>query len=108
MYGYSNGEPATILPKSVRTGHSYPRRSCNLLFRTHIRVHPFFSAFVIISMILSGLSACTQQQSNNPIKIGVTVPLTGEVSSDGQALKRGYNLWADAVNKRGGLLGRQV
>jgi branched-chain amino acid transport system substrate-binding protein len=79
-----------------------------VLVRPHIRVGAFLSAFVFIGMILSGLSACTQQQSNNPIKIGVTVPLTGEVSSDGEALRRGYNLWANAVNKRGGLLGRPV
>jgi branched-chain amino acid transport system substrate-binding protein len=71
-------------------------------------VRAFLPAFVILGIILSGLSACAQQQSNNPIKIGVTVPLTGDVSSDGLALQRGYNLWAEAVNKRGGLLGRQV
>lgn len=74
----------------------------------HTRVSALLSASVIIGVILFSLSACAQQQSNNPIKIGVTVPLTGEVSSDGQALQKGYNLWADAVNKRGGLLGRQV
>lgn len=79
-----------------------------MLVRPQMRVSAFLSAFVIIGMILSALSACAQPQSNNPVKIGVTVPLTGEVSSDGEALQRGYNLWADAVNKRGGLLGRQV
>src|SRR5213078_3187853 len=70
----------------------------------------FLSAIVIAGIVLSSLSACSQEQSKSstPIKIGVTVPLTGEVSSDGQALQRGYNLWADAVNQRGGLLGHRV
>ncbi|MFL5590537.1 MAG: amino acid ABC transporter substrate-binding protein, partial [Ktedonobacteraceae bacterium] len=34
--------------------------------------------------------------------------LSGDFSADGKAFQQGYQLWADNVNKNGGLLGRQV
>jgi branched-chain amino acid transport system substrate-binding protein len=43
-----------------------------------------------------------------PITIGVSVSLTGDFSSDGPALEKGYDLWAEDVNKKGGLNGHQV
>lgn len=43
-----------------------------------------------------------------PIKIGISLSLTGDFSADGQAFQQGYQMWADEVNKNGGLLGRQV
>src|SRR5207245_8984074 len=43
-----------------------------------------------------------------PVKIGFSVSLAGDFSADGKALLMGYQLWQGAVNKSGGLLGRQV
>lgn len=43
-----------------------------------------------------------------PIKIGASLPLTGDFSDPGTAAEKGYRLWADVVNQSGGLLGRQV
>ncbi len=43
-----------------------------------------------------------------PIKIGISLSLSGDFSADGQAFQQGYQLWADQVNKSGGLLGRPV
>ncbi len=43
-----------------------------------------------------------------PIKIGISLSLSGDFSADGMAFQQGYQLWADMVNKNGGLLGRQV
>ncbi|HEY8841172.1 MAG TPA: amino acid ABC transporter substrate-binding protein [Candidatus Dormibacteraeota bacterium] len=43
-----------------------------------------------------------------PITIGVSVSLTGDFSSDGPALEKGYDLWAEDVNKNGGLNGHHV
>ncbi len=62
--------------------------------------------------IIAGVSACAQSTNNTltgtPIKIGLSVSLSGDFSDDGKALERGYELWADAVNQNGGLLGRPV
>src|SRR4030088_908984 len=43
-----------------------------------------------------------------PITIGVSVSDTGDFSGDGKALQQGYDLWAQDVNAKGGLLGHRV
>ena len=43
-----------------------------------------------------------------PIKIGASLPLTGEFSEPGKAAKQGYEVWQAAVNEGDGLLGRKV
>src|ERR1700737_3614312 len=43
-----------------------------------------------------------------PITIGVSVTANGDFAGDGKALKQGYDLWAQDVNKAGGLNGHQV
>ena len=63
-------------------------------------------------MLLVGFSACSQTTSNNqnlpPIKIGLSESVSGDFNADGPALEQGYQLWADTVNAKGGILGRQV
>ena len=46
--------------------------------------------------------------SSKPIKIGASLPLTGEFSEPGKAAQQGYELWVDTINQNGGLLGRKV
>ena len=63
-----------------------------------------------------GLTACGSRPSekaaagNNdkPIVVGISLPLTGDFSQPGGEAKRGYEVWANQINKAGGLLGRQV
>jgi branched-chain amino acid transport system substrate-binding protein len=62
-----------------------------------------------------GLTACGSRPSekaaaptDKPIVVGISLPLTGDFSQPGGEAKRGYQVWADQVNKAGGLLGRQV
>ena len=43
-----------------------------------------------------------------PVKIGISLSLTGDFADPGKAAQRGYALWAAEINKAGGLLGRQV
>jgi branched-chain amino acid transport system substrate-binding protein len=43
-----------------------------------------------------------------PIKIGASLPLTGDFSEPGKAAKQGYQVWQKTVNDKGGLLGRKV
>ncbi|MFJ2832844.1 amino acid ABC transporter substrate-binding protein [Streptomyces sp. NPDC087263] len=63
------------------------------------------------SFLLLGTAACggtAGGDTNGPIKIGASLPLTGEFSQPGQAAKRGYQVWQEMINKNGGLLGRDV
>jgi branched-chain amino acid transport system substrate-binding protein len=61
-----------------------------------------------------GMAACGQQtppsqvQGGAPITIGASIATSGDFSADGKPTRQGYELWADTINKQGGLLGRQV
>src|SRR5919109_3412689 len=47
-------------------------------------------------------------ESKQPIVIGASLPLTGDFSQPGGAAKRGYEVWLEMVNQKGGILGRPV
>jgi branched-chain amino acid transport system substrate-binding protein len=55
----------------------------------------------------SGVSA-TAPDADGPIRIGVSLPLTGDFSEPGKGIQEGYDLWAADVNEAGGILGRTV
>lgn len=46
--------------------------------------------------------------TGDPIRIGISLPLTGDFTEPGQGVQRGYEVWAEDVNAAGGLLGRPV
>ena len=46
--------------------------------------------------------------SGEPIKVGASLPLTGEFSEPGKAAQQGYKVWEAMTNEAGGLLGRKV
>jgi len=48
------------------------------------------------------------QAARSPIKVGVTVAVTGPYSVPGSAELEGIRLWVHDINQRGGLLGRPV
>jgi branched-chain amino acid transport system substrate-binding protein len=53
-------------------------------------------------------TATCSGQNQPPIKIGISLSLTGDFSADGLAFQQGYQLWANTVNKTGGVLCHQV
>ncbi|TMR19139.1 ABC transporter substrate-binding protein [Nonomuraea zeae] len=66
-------------------------------------------------VVALALTACGQRPSETqageakrPIVIGVSLPLTGDFAQPGSEAKRGYEIWRDMVNAKGGVLGRQV
>lgn len=76
------------------------------------------TALAMTGVLAFGLAACGGDDSGNggsgsgdsdePITIGTSLPLTGEFSQPGQAAEEGYKIWQNMVNENGGLLGRQV
>jgi branched-chain amino acid transport system substrate-binding protein len=46
--------------------------------------------------------------TGKPLKIGMSLPLTGPVADNSKSGYQGYKLWAAQVNGNGGLLGRKV
>lgn len=64
---------------------------------------------VVAALVLSGCSSGGGSGSaDDPIVIGVSLPLTGDFSEPGKGVQRGYEAWAKIVNDSGGLLGRKV
>src|SRR3984885_4928792 len=47
-------------------------------------------------------------QSAPPIKIGFSMALTGPLAANGKQALLGAKIWAEEINAKGGLLGRQV
>src|SRR6202035_841684 len=72
----------------------------------------FLSLTAVTALAAMTVAACTSSgsstgssSSKGPIKIGISLSLTGDFSVDGKAFQRGYELWASDVNSHGGLLG---
>ena len=73
------------------------------------RLRKTFIFVSAMALVLGIFTACGGQATGNgPIKIGVSLSLSGDFSADGEAFQQGYELWRDAINKKGGLLRRQV
>ncbi len=56
----------------------------------------------------SGTPTAGPPADTSPLTIGISLSLTGDFADPGKAAQRGYELWASDVNKKGGILGRQV
>jgi branched-chain amino acid transport system substrate-binding protein len=53
-------------------------------------------------------SASSGGGGGGTLKIGASLPLTGEFSEPGKAAQQGYKVWEAMINEKGGLLGRKV
>jgi branched-chain amino acid transport system substrate-binding protein len=64
---------------------------------------------VVLAATAAGCGGGGAGGGDGPIKIGASLPLTGDFSEPGVAAKQGYTIWQEQVNKNGGLLdGRKV
>lgn len=77
---------------------------------TSMKKYLFLGAVLLSLVGLGGCSTSTPVtfQNSTPIKIGTSVSTSGVFTEDGDALKRGYQLWQESINRRGGLLGHPV
>lgn len=80
--------------------------------RYSTRIHRVLSSLGILGCLGLTLAACapatTSAANKTPIKIGISLSLSGDFASDGEGFQQGYTLWANYINSHGGLLGRQV
>jgi len=63
-----------------------------------------FSLLLVISALILPSAA----NAADPIKVGMTMALTGGVAPIGKQVLAGLQIWRDDVNAKGGLLGRPV
>ncbi|QPF95119.1 amino acid ABC transporter substrate-binding protein [Bradyrhizobium commune] len=59
-------------------------------------------------MMIAAFVSTDAARAADPIKIGFGMQLTGPLAGNGKAALLGAQIWADEVNKAGGLLGRPV
>ncbi|MGZ3410491.1 MAG: amino acid ABC transporter substrate-binding protein [Xanthobacteraceae bacterium] len=66
------------------------------------------SAALLAAAAAVGFVTGASAQSGEPIKIGFGMSLTGPLAANGKQALLGAKIWEETVNKKGGLLGRQV
>lgn len=62
----------------------------------------------LVALVLVAFGSVAPLQAQEPIKIGFSVSLTGGLASSGKAHLLSKQIWAEEINAKGGLLGRQV
>jgi ABC-type branched-subunit amino acid transport system substrate-binding protein len=66
---------------------------------------PTLGATLIVGL---GFFSGALAQSGNPIRIGMSLALTGAGASPSKVVNTALDLWRDDINAKGGLLGRPV
>src|SRR3954471_21820369 len=64
--------------------------------------------FHSLSSLLAAALIATPAFAQEPIKIGVTQPLTGAFAASGNYVAQGAKIAEDAINAQGGVLGRKI
>ena len=75
------------------------------------RVRVAIAAAAAVALVLtacSSNSSDSNSSSTKPIVVGISLSSSGDFSDPSAAAKKGYELWADTINKSGGLMGRKV
>src|SRR5919206_256375 len=66
----------------------------------------------LLPACLLALTACGGAKKSTgdkaPLTVGISLSASGDFADPGKAARRGYELWADTVNAKGGVLGRKV
>src|SRR5262245_22653879 len=105
-----------MLPQEAIMGkpHAHGRPSPHPEGRPQGRFR-FAAALAVAAVLLAACSSGkssppsgTQAQNTKPIRIGASISRSGDFSDPAQLVLRGYKLWVDQVNAKGGLLGRKV
>ena len=75
----------------------------------HVRTRLIACGFgVVLFAAASASPSPVSAQSNEPIKIGFSLALTGPLAPNGKQALLGAKIWQEEINAKGGLLGRKV
>lgn len=66
------------------------------------------TALALIAAACGGGESGGGADGEGPIRIGASLPLTGDFSQPGTAAKQGYEIWEQMINDAGGVLGRDI
>ena len=65
------------------------------------------AVIVSLALVLPAL-LCSGVFANEPIKVGIVLPLTGAQAKFGEIEKRSFEMAAEEINERGGINGRKI
>ncbi len=68
----------------------------------------FLQVFFILTLAFSMVFSLSCGKEKKSMRIGGSLALTGPLAENAKWIKRGYEYWAETVNKSGGLLGKKV
>jgi branched-chain amino acid transport system substrate-binding protein len=71
------------------------------------RLRWVFAVLVVLAATVVA-AGCGGDSGGGTLKIGASLPLTGDFSEPGTAAKQGYEIWQQQVNDAGGLIDRDV
>src|SRR5262245_46413327 len=71
-------------------------------------MHMWAMLGVLLGALLLVIVLMPVSQAASPLRIGFGMALTGGLAANGKAALLAMEIWRDEVNKKGGLLGRQV
>ena len=78
-----------------------------MVYRAKIR-SLIFAAVLVLASSLMGSAIPGAHASDEPIKVGAPIPITGPFASDGFVMEKAEKLAIADINAQGGLLGRQI
>ena len=71
-------------------------------------MHTYFRVTLVLLHLVAGLCVTGGASASEPVRIGVTLGLTGKYKAPAEMQQRGYEVWEKEGNKRDGILGRPV
>jgi branched-chain amino acid transport system substrate-binding protein len=66
------------------------------------------AAIVALTLEMGLLTAAARAETVQPIKVGLSTQLTGPLAGNGKQILLTAQIWTEAINAKGGLLGRPV
>ena len=70
--------------------------------------HRVPTMLALVATSVAAILVAVPVSAADPIRIGLSISLTGPTSPAGKQVLAGLEIWRDDVNAKGGLLGRQV
>ena len=64
--------------------------------------------WALVLMVFGAVGSAAALAAGEPIRVGVTASLTGELAAPGREQLEGIRMWVEDINGRGALLGRRV
>jgi branched-chain amino acid transport system substrate-binding protein len=67
-----------------------------------------FRLFFVFLLAIAGMDRLDPALASEPIRLGISLGLTGQYKQPAAMQKRAFELWRDEINARGGISGRPV